>query len=255
MARKKQGIAVLSEPETGLALSDQWEADMAAEAKDVSAKEVSYAPRISFKGGRLSVAGTPVKDNVLEVVVVDAGFSKAYYTEAFDADHPTTPKCYAFGRDEGTLKPHPQAPEPQSGTCAVCPHNKFGTADQGKGKACKDERRLMVIPGDTKAQEVQKAEVVMAIVPPTSLKNWGNYVKALSAMGRTPWSVVTKLSVEPLKSYFQILFEPVSKLDGIIYAAVKAKQPVVEGQMFAPYPTLEEGEEEQPKKAKRSKKY
>ena len=255
MAKKKeQGIVPVEQGVADLALNEQWESQMAAEAKEVSAKEVSYAPRISFKGGRLKVAGAEVKDNELSVIVVDAGFSKAFYTADYDEDNPATPDCYAFAREEGALKPHPQAPSPQSETCAGCPHNKFGTSEKGsgKGKRCKDERRLMVIPGDTKAQDVAKSEVVMAVVPPTSLKLWGNYVKALSAMGRTPWSVITKLTVEPIKSYFQLLFEPTAKLDGITYAAVKAKQPQVEGSMFAPYPTLEE-QEKDAKPAKRQK--
>lgn len=255
MAKKDKELAVV-ESTAALAAADQWEAEMASEAKAVSAKETAFAPRISFKGGRLKVAGSEVKGNELEVIVVAAGFSKAYYAAAYDEDHPATPECYAFGHEEAELKPHAQAPDPQSESCATCKFNKFGSAGPGKkGKGCKDERRLMVIPGDTKAQDVAKAETVMAVVPPTSLKNWGGFVKTLGAMGRTPWSVVTKLSVEPLKSYFQILFEPVRKLDGIMYGAVKAKQESVESLMFAPYPTLEEQEEAPAKPARKSKKF
>lgn len=256
MAKRKQPVdlAVVEAQPTGLAKKEQWELEMAAEAKEVSAKETSFAPRISFKGGHLKVGGEPVDGDSLDVIVVDAAFGKAYYEEAYDEDNPATPACYAFAREEGDLKPHPQAPDPQSETCATCKHNKFGTADRGKGKACKDERRLMCVAGDTKAQDMQKSDAVMAIIPPTSLKNWGSYVKTLGAMGRTPWSVITRLTVEPLKSYFQVLFEPVSKLDGITYGAVKQKQPVVEGMMFAPYPTIEESEEAaKPAKPKKRK--
>lgn len=252
MARKRNEGLVPAEVVDGLAKKDQWELDMASEAKDAAAKEVSFAPRVSFKGGRLKVAGVEQKDNVLDCIVVDAGFSKAFYEEDYDEDNPATPACYAFGRAEADLKPHPQAPKPQADSCATCKFNKFGTSDRGKGKACKDERRLMLVPSDTKPADMAKAEVVMAIVPPTSLKNWGSYVKTLAAMGRTPWSVLTRITVEPLKSYFQLMFEPTGKLDGLGYAAVKARQPTIESTMFAPYPTLET--EEAAPKAKRRKK-
>jgi hypothetical protein len=253
MAAKKKQEIVIKAP-AALGALEPWEQELAAEAKEVAAKETTFAPRISFKGGHLKVGGVEVKNNELSVIVVDGAYSKAFYEAAYDEDAPATPVCYAFGREEKDLKPHEQSPSPQAESCAVCPHNKFGSADRGKGKACKDERRLMCIPGDTAADAVSKAEAVMAVIPPTSLKNWGNYVKTLAAVGRTPWSVVTKLTVEPLKSYFQILFEPQEKLDGPTYFAVKSHRAVVEGMMMAPYPTLEAGEKDE-KPAKRSRKF
>lgn len=258
MAKKKteqvqETTALVKKEDPGALVG--WEAEMAKEANAVAATVTVNAQRISFKGGRITVNGETVKDNKLNVIVVDFGHDKAYYAGAYNEDAKATPICYAFGRDAQNLKPHPAAPEPQCETCAACPHNKFGSAEQGKGKRCKDGVRLMVLPGSTKIDDVPTGEVFMASVPPTSLKHWATYVKGLKELGRTPWGVVTEISTRPFKSFFELQFKPINGVTEAMYRALKEKQSGggIEEQMFAPYPTLSADEEEEKPKAKGKK--
>src|SRR5690606_25613194 len=88
--------------------------------------------------------------NELEVVVVASVFANTLYADKFQPGVVSLPICYAFGDPdsddpEGTMRPHEEAEDPQSDACADCPMNQFGSAPEGRGKACKNTRRLAVM--------------------------------------------------------------------------------------------------------------
>ena len=118
------------------------------------------------------------------------------------------------------MKPHEKAPDSQSDNCGGCPHAEFGSANQGKGKACTNRRRIAMIPagtfdkdGDFEAVEdlshFENAEAAYLSLPPTSLKNFGKFVKQMaSTLKRPPFAVFTKVKIVPdPKSQFKIVFE------------------------------------------------
>jgi hypothetical protein len=255
MAKPKHTEIEVQKPKvTALA---NWEADAAEEAKDVAAREVIFAPRITHKKGTLSINGAKVEGNKLPCIVIDFGCEKAFYKGKYDPDNTSSPVCYAFGRDEATLAPHPAASEPQAATCAVCPHAKMGTADPEKaksGKACKDKRRLMVIAANTKANAIGGTEIFNLSVPATSLRNWAGYVKGTrDTFSLPPWGLITEVSTEDFKDYYKLTFNAISKVSGEQWAAIKARQPSVEAIMFAPYPAAD-AEEAKPKATTKGKK-
>ncbi len=251
MAKTKNVEIEVAKPKvTALA---NWEQEAAEEAKDAAAKEVLFAPRITHKKGVLSINGQKVEGNKLPCVIIDFGCEKAYYVGKYDPDNTTPPVCYAFGRDESTLAPHPQSSQPQAETCATCPHNKMGTADQGRGKACKDKRRLMVIAANTKPKDIGGTEVFNLSVPATSIRNWATYVKSTrDSFSLPPWGLVTEISTEDFKDYYKLTFNAVSKVSGEQWAAIKQRQPSIESTMFAPYPAP--GEDAPPKATTKGKK-
>lgn len=68
--------------------------------------------------------------------------------------------------------------------CEVCPHNKYGTAVKGRGKACKNMIRLWVlVPG--------LSIPVLVTLPPTSLSAWTNYRILVRTQFRTSFSKVS----------------------------------------------------------------
>jgi len=71
-------------------------------------------------------------------VILDQYSTKAYWEDE-DADG-APPDCQSVGG----IVPASWVKEPQTGTCAACPHNRFGTASQGRGKRCKDNKRLVI---------------------------------------------------------------------------------------------------------------
>ena len=224
---------------------------MAALAKEATKIEesVSSGSFISFKGGRLSYQGNQIKGDELDVIVIDHVLENCYYPANFDADNPTPPICYAFGREDAEMAPHPNVKEPQASKCAECEWNKFGTSDNGKGKACKNTRRLAVIPADAAAStdKVMSAEAAFIKVPVTSVKGWASYVRALSAMDNIPpLGAITTVGVVPdSKSQFKATFQKAGLVDGDVIPAILDRHDAMTEEIMFPYP--EASEEEAPK--------
>ena len=207
----EDGTAVATKTEsTAVASPTNWQDRLAKFA--VAAVAAEAAPSGSFitaKSGILQFAGNAVAGNKLDVVVVDSIYENTYYTGEYDPDAPLSPVCFAFAHDDGDLVPHADSTEPQHSSCKGCPQNEFGTAEKGKGKACKNSRRIAVLPGtDLSAEALETAEVAFMKLPVTSVKNWGNYVNTLATIDhRPPFAVVTTLGVVPdLKTQFKVTF-------------------------------------------------
>lgn len=217
-----------------------WQQEAALEAKDVAAREVIQGQRISFKGGQISVGGEAVGTQ-LPVLILDFCCGKAYYEEGYQEGVAQTPGCYAFGYTEADLAPHPAAPDKQSEKCASCPHNKMGSAEQGKGKRCKDERRLAVI--SSTSDDPEKTDIFTASISPTSIRNWANYVKYLKEQGQVPWSTFTEISLHSIKgkAYKEIKFTDIPGMTREMWEAVKVRRAsgAVAEQLMAPYPNIE----------------
>lgn len=241
----------------GLAKMEDWEKDLADEAKAEQAKETLGTPRISHKGSQIKIEGKAVEGNRLPLVVLDYCHSRAYYEGEFDPDAKVgqTPVCYAFGTDDSALKPHEAAPDKQAESCKGCPHDAFGSAEKGRGKRCKDERRVMCFVGIDDADSIAKGEMRQFSIPPGSLKNWGNYlnvIKEVSPSGNVR-TVLTEMSTEPgEKGAYRLTFKATERLDREFVQALMARRQDAQGKMYAPYPVITE-EEPAPKRSEKSK--
>lgn len=240
--------SIVKQKQVALSVVEQ---EIAAEAKADSAMFQQGTARISLKGGVIAIDGVKAKDNKLVVAIISAVFGKAYYEGEFDPEVAQTPSCYSFHpKDQHAMVPHDAAPDKQSENCKSCPHNKFGTAERGAGKRCKDEVRLMVVAPS--GDDYAGSEVRMLTIPPGSLKNWGKYVAKLADMGGTFRSVLTEISLEPYKGAYTVCFNPAGKLDEDAYLALKARRESATEQSMQPYPVLEV--DERPRRpAKRGK--
>ena len=188
----------------------KWDEALAARAKAAQKTEASVVTGsfISFKGGILSYAGNAVPGNALDVVVVDYVMENQFYDGAYDPNNPNAPICYAFGRDEDEMVPHEKSPQPQADSCASCPQNEWGSDPQGgRGKACKNVRRLAVIPANAVEDGVADAEMAYVKVPVTSVKGWAGYVNQCAALDKPPLAFVTEIAVTPdARSQFKVNF-------------------------------------------------
>lgn len=262
MATVKKPANGAAKPSASRALT-VWEQEMAAAAKQQNAVEKIFGTfkAISFQGGIMSIDEAPVKGNELKVIVLCSVYENQMYLRPFDPKVPAPPDCYAFSDPDATedpedhMAPHKQVETPQSDKCASCPKNVMGTADTGKGKACKNVRRLAVVVEDAMAspEALEAAEVRMCKIPVMSVLNWAKYVKkTLSEELELPyWGVVTRMWLTPDKqSQFRVNFEFVEKikLNDKLYAALKKKLADVKPSMTAPYPKFEEPPEEAPKR-------
>lgn len=245
--------AIVKKSAGKLAKKEQWESEMEAEARADAANFQTGTARITHKSGILKVDGEKVKDNKLVCAIVSAIKSKAYYEGAYDPEVPQTPACYAFHpTQEAEMVPHPESTDKQAERCLGCQHNRFGTAEKGNGKRCKDEVRLMVVipTGDDVGSERR-----MMSIPPGSLKNWGQYLSKLRDMGASYRGRLTIIETEENEDAgaYRLTFTPGDKLDAEQYGALKEMAETAAQESMQPYPVLEA--DERPRRpAKKNKK-
>jgi hypothetical protein len=184
---------------------------------------------------------------------------KAFYDGRYDPDNPEPPVCYAFDTDPDELAPNPKdVADLQCDNCQDCPLNVFGSADTGKGKACKDVRRLALIPagafvkgGDVELIEdvksIEKAEFGFAKLPPTSLNAYAAFVRQVaSTMKRPPHGIYAIMECRPdSKNQFTVAFEPLDLVDKKLLPAVMQRHQQAQEALVQPYtyPTEDERKE------------
>jgi len=192
----------------------------------------------SFKNGILQINGVALKGNKAPVVVIHSVFENQLYAGAYDPNNIQPPICFAFAEKDEDLKPHPDSASPQAASCAECPKNAWGSdPGGGKGKACKNVRRLAFISAND-LDTIDKAEVALAKLPVTSVKNWSSYANQIAnVLKLPPLAVVTEISVEPdAKTQFQVNFQLVDQIkDGAIIQALLNKRKDIHNLIFAPY--------------------
>ncbi len=203
---------------------------------------------ISTKGGRLSFNGGEIPEGRMNIVVLDHVLENQFYSDAYDANNPASPVCFAFGTSDKEMKPHEKASEPQADACHGCPMNEFGSAERGKGKACKNIRRLAIITeGDL--EDIENATVAYLKVPVMSVKNWAGYVQQLGNVLKVPpFAVVTEVSIVPdPKSQFRLQFKMVEQItDKAQVKALIAKREGIQQELRTPYQVFGAAEEEAP---------
>lgn len=222
----------------------RWEEALAARAKSSQAVASNLGTGgnfISFRNGILQFKGSPVDGNSMEVVIPSFILENQFYDGAFDADNPSSPVCYAFGTDQNDMAPHPKSPQPQSDKCKGCPQNEWGTADKGRGKACKNVVRLGLISADALEdgeQGVRDAEEAIAKLPVTSGKAWGAYVASLEAADLPPLAFITEMKVVPdPKNQFAVTFKAKEQIDdGDVMGALLERADVMDKTLATPYP-------------------
>lgn len=204
-------------------------------------ENVSVGNRISFKGGIISYKGVPLKNNELYCIVAAALIENAYYPGKYNPDAPTAPICFAFSEDGEDMAPHDKAHEKQNDTCEGCPQNDWGSADTGRGKACKNVRRLALLPlqWPFKEADVEEVDIATATIPVTSVKAWSLYSRDLAQKSNLPpWAWQTRIWPTPdPKSQFLVHFESTARqpIPEKLYDAIFARVKEAERMINEPY--------------------
>lgn len=218
-----------------------YKTELAKYAKEDSAREPGLGGNfISIRGKNFSFQGTALPEP-LKVVVINYAFENAFYDTEYDPENPAPPACFSIGMAEDTLKPHESSPKPQSATCAECPHNEWGSAEKGRGKACKNNRRLLVLNADVKdfdSDYVEKSEVAMMRIPPTSVKHFKGHLKKITDGIKLPiWATVTALTFDEEAATPVVIPQLSEELSGDrpLLEAIKEKRDNTAEQLLQPY--------------------
>jgi hypothetical protein len=170
--------------------------------------------KISTKGKEFTLPnGQQGKE--IEVVIIDFVWFMVNYPGVYNANNPQQPNCFAVGRENpmsGELKPHEDSAEPQHDNCKDCPKNQWKSAPTGNGKACKNQRRLVVLPPDAD----ESTEPMTLYVSPGGLKHFDAYVSRLAAEHKMlPVQVVTKIYFDKDQVYPLLRFEMIGVNDNL----------------------------------------
>lgn len=148
--------------------------------------------------------GARIPEDTLRAVIIDAIPVNENYTKDFDPDGFSAPDCYAFGRAFGTgelIKPRDMAPNPEdvakpfNPTCDGCPAHEWGSADKGRGKACKETQRLAVL-AESDLENIEDGEIAYIKLPVTSIKNFAGFSRQLNDVyHRPPMAFLTEIKL------------------------------------------------------------
>lgn len=247
-----------------------WSDKLAEIAAAEAAKEVvsDLMPQLSIKNGILRIGDNPIPGNRMAVVIACNIFENDYYDTAYDPDISVLPACYAFGSDPSEMAPTDLVKDKQCESCAKCPHNEFGSAATGKGKACGNRRKLVCIPAgeyntktnewviETDADEFSSATPAVLSVPPTSLVEYAKYVKTLAKEHKRPTNaVITEIKIVPDdKKQFVINFNFIDYINEDVYNAVTERQEDFNRALTAPYVYSQEDEKSKVKSPQKKSK-
>lgn len=190
---------------------------------------------ISFKNANLKVDGVPIPNNTADVRVLAAIGERTYYAGEYDSDQVQVPDCYSL---DNSPEPHPEAADPQAAKCADCPQNKWGSATRGRGKACREGARLIVVPSNV---PLKSAPMYTAKIPVTSLNTVTSFASRCAQAGKLSGEFVTALSVvEDKKSFFKVHLTIKELSADLDPSELLAKQDAAYELAMTPYPNLDD---------------
>ena len=202
---KKKDEAVEETKNLPVNMEDEIRKQIEAQKKQLGALPSN---KVSTRGKEFSLPDGR-KGKELECVVLDFAWFLVNYPGVYNANNPQQPNCFAISRinpmDEARdCKPHEDAADPQHSDCKDCPKNQWKSAPSGNGKACKNQRRLVLLPPDAD----EDSEPMTLYVSPGALKNFDAYVSRLSnEHNMLPVQVITKITFDPDQSYPLLNFE------------------------------------------------
>jgi|GEM_PF-968400 len=165
----------------------------------------------------------------IDVIVLAFCTTHDFYEGAFDRNNIQPPICFAIGPDPKAMVPSSHSPVVQSDNCQSCPQNQFGSAANGKAKACKNGRSLALLPASHDGADVDhEADIWTLDVSSTALKGWDGYVQSLArSFGQPPVAFITEVSFNDAVTYPSLVFgnpRPITSLGEAMARQAEAEE-------------------------------
>lgn len=206
--------------------------DVNAVRESLRAQAAAMAERTQPPGGNKIVLGNDKlfklpdgsKVETLKAVIVDFITAHSYYEGAYDSKNIVPPGCFAMGQNPKDLAPVADAPNRQAENCQVCPMNEFGSA--GAGKACKNSRRLALLPLNDEGTDVDpEADILIFDVSPTAIKGYDGYVQSVARTYQMPpIGVITTISADPNVEHQKAVFSDAELYSGVADAMARQEE-------------------------------
>jgi hypothetical protein len=228
--------------EGDLELSPEVKALLEAAAQQQAEEENLTIPFISLKGKKFAIGDDKIGDtddngkvtNRLTVAILAGIFDNSYYDRAYNADVVTPPACFSLYHDIEDAVRDDLSPTPISDNCKDCALNQFESAAIGKGKACRNGRRILV--ATIYDGRVNLASLGIINISPTALRNFSKYVKAITVVKKLPlWAVSTTLSFDEDLAYPSLTTSFNGALHGLDIEVIAKRLPEFEQTVAVPY--------------------
>lgn len=170
--------------------------------------------KVSIAGGSFTFQGQDMGET-LEVVVVNFCSKNEKWDARYDKDDLNSPACAAIGmEDNEKLTPSEDSPVLYSESCGDCEHNEWESAETGKGKACNQKKRLVLVSADGIMDD--EPELVELEVPPGSTKNFKKYLKGLAKKIKRPLhGIKTEISFDSEFDYEVLSFKSLDRIEDV----------------------------------------
>lgn len=187
-------------------------------ADDMEGLQMSFQ-RIKIPSGGNLVFEIPTDDpdnpnyeKTVEGVLIHHHDANAYWSEGSEYDENTAPLCSSVDGKQGIGDP--------GGLCAMCGMNQYGTAPEGRGKACKNMRMLYLL------QSGESIPIQISL-PPTSLKPFKTFINQAFLLRRRPsYSSVIQIGLRKENNggndYSVATFRLVSSFEGEQLAQIRS---------------------------------
>ncbi len=193
---ENNAMTVQQNAEQKFILPDMVESDFSPEdmADDMDGLSMSFN-RVKIPAGGSIQFEIPTDDpenpdytKVLEGVILFNHATCAYWPPKDDddedvvSDEDNNPLCSSLDGKIGVGTP--------GGSCAICPLNAYGTAEKGKGKACKNMRIIYLL----RSGEYLPLQFNL---PPTSIKSFREFMnRAFRLRNRNPYGSVVEIKLK-----------------------------------------------------------
>lgn len=261
-------VAVVDKPKGELMSYKDRMAALVATTKKAESPSGGY---ISLKQGRMKVGDVPMPNDMIRAIVVEYRKDNEFYPKAYVQGESQFPTCHAVVRPHEVLspwrKPRPgedtsklksdkatglvadcEKPEVEAGRgCDSCRMLEWKSASlienyrgSGKGKACRESRRLHVLAADqcTTPGDVEKAPFMTLIPPPTSLDNFKRFANEVTEVLDTPiFGAVVEIAVKPHDDFqFMVHYKIIEQIndEGILLALLNRHEQMAQKQMSLP---------------------
>ena len=203
-------------------------------AEDLAAirEELSDMDRVPY--GRIKIAAggvnifqvfepgeeEAVPAQTIEGVIMLSHKSNGLWSKPFGSGDSKVPDCSSIDGVYGTVTETGETGEIVE--CASCPCNAFGSAKggEGRGKACKNMRRLYIM---------RRGDIfpMVLTLPPTALSAYDSYRTKVMLGRKKMANVMTRISLKSAQNkdgvaYSTPIFEAVGVLGGVEAAAMRA---------------------------------
>jgi hypothetical protein len=210
MSKKKEEPVVEETANLPVSIEDQIRQQLTAQRGQLGALPSN---KIGLKNKEFTLPDGQKSQGPLECIVLDFAWFLVHYPGVYNSNNPQQPDCFAVGREnpeavENGLAPHESVKKPYHSNCKDCPKNEWKSAPTGNGKACKNQRRLVLVPPNFD----ETTEPMTMYVSPGGLKNWDKYVSRLNnEQGVLPVQVVTAISFDPDQTYPLLQFSLIDR--------------------------------------------